>query len=222
MGGNGDGGYLIPNLMNEIDHCFSPGVSDIADFEKELIEKYDINCFLADASVNSPPFLNKKIEFVKKFIKFPADENSITFENWVHSSSAKNSKSLLLQMDIEGFEYSIIYNEKESLLNQFKIMVIEFHFLDKMSDPKFANYVFMIFKKILKHFRIVHLHPNNCCGIAKIDGLDVPRVLEATFVRTDVAQKITILKPEKSFPHELDYKNVGSNPDITLPQCWYK
>ena len=45
MGGNGDGGYLIPNLMNEIDHCFSAGVSDIAHFEKELLEKYDINCF---------------------------------------------------------------------------------------------------------------------------------------------------------------------------------
>ena len=33
MGGDGDGGYLVPNDLEGIDVCFSPGVSEIANFE---------------------------------------------------------------------------------------------------------------------------------------------------------------------------------------------
>ena len=57
-------------------------------------------------------------------------------------------------------------------------MVIEVHFLDKMANIEFVNPVYVIFEKILKSFRIAHLHRNNCFGRASIESSQVPRVLE--------------------------------------------
>ena len=34
IGGSKDGGYLVPNDLSGIQACFSPGVSDLADFKK--------------------------------------------------------------------------------------------------------------------------------------------------------------------------------------------
>ena len=36
VGGEGDGGYLVPNILKNISYCYSPGVSFTASFEKEL------------------------------------------------------------------------------------------------------------------------------------------------------------------------------------------
>ena len=54
LGGEMDGGYLIPNDIENIDNCFSPGVSEVANFENDLTKK-GIKCFLADYSVEHPP-----------------------------------------------------------------------------------------------------------------------------------------------------------------------
>ncbi len=52
VGGDGDGGYLIPNDLEGIAACFSPGVATTADFEAGMAAR-GIRCFLADASVEA-------------------------------------------------------------------------------------------------------------------------------------------------------------------------
>ena len=49
IGGDGDGGYLLPDILNDISYCFSPGVSQTSFFEKELSENYNIQSFMVDA-----------------------------------------------------------------------------------------------------------------------------------------------------------------------------
>ena len=39
IGGENDGGYIIPNDLKDVKYCFSPGVGSISKFEKELIQK---------------------------------------------------------------------------------------------------------------------------------------------------------------------------------------
>ena len=77
------------------------------------------------------------------------------------------------------------------------------------------------FKKIYKNFSICHVHPNNCCGIASLDGIDIPRVIEVTFIRNDMLDDFA---NEKSLmlPHPLDSKNVEKNDDISMPIEWWK
>lgn len=60
----GDGGYLIPDDLEGISACFSPGVDDRATFETSLIAR-GIPCFLADASVDKAPIDGDMIHFTK-------------------------------------------------------------------------------------------------------------------------------------------------------------
>ena len=56
IGGGGDGGYLVPDDLDGIAACFSPGVSVTSDFELGMAER-SIPCFMADASVDAPQSL---------------------------------------------------------------------------------------------------------------------------------------------------------------------
>jgi hypothetical protein len=47
LGPEGDGGYLVPDDLAEIEACFSPGVSVISGFEKACAD-LGIKVFLAD------------------------------------------------------------------------------------------------------------------------------------------------------------------------------
>ena len=49
IGGEGDGGYLLPDDLKGIRKCFSPGVSTTAEFEKHVARTYGIKSFLAAA-----------------------------------------------------------------------------------------------------------------------------------------------------------------------------
>jgi hypothetical protein len=67
IGGNNDGGYLIPNDLEGITACFSPGVDVTASFEKDLLER-GIKSHLADASVDGPPNGLEVASFTKKYL----------------------------------------------------------------------------------------------------------------------------------------------------------
>ena len=216
IGGDGDGGYLIPNDLVGIDSCFSPGVSSVADFENEL-KKNGIKCFLADYSVDAPPIKNNLFDFEKKYIGSINNETFIKLENWINLKSP-NKSNFILQMDIEGYEYPVILNTSESTFSKFRIIVIEFHRTDMIFTKKGYEIISQVFSKLLKNFDIVHIHPNNCCGAVRHKDIVIPRVMEFTFLRKD---RITHRSPAKSFPNPLDRKNVASYPDIHLPSCWY-
>ena len=47
-----------------------------------------------------------------------------------------------------------------------------------------------LLNKILKDFNVCHIHPNNCCGVHNFENLDIPSVLEITFLRKDLVKSI--------------------------------
>ena len=84
LGDEKDGGYIIPNILDQIDYCFSPGVGESTSFEDE-IKKYKIKSFLADKSLNYKGNHN----FIKKNLNTYNDKNNTTLENWVNSKVKK-------------------------------------------------------------------------------------------------------------------------------------
>jgi hypothetical protein len=87
VGGEGDGGYLLPNVFDKISNCFSPGVDYTANFEKELSENFGIKSFMADASVEKAPFADKNFDFIPKFLGAHSRENFITLTARTHRKS---------------------------------------------------------------------------------------------------------------------------------------
>ena len=76
-----------------------------------------------------------------------------------------------------------------------------------------------VFERLLQTHTCVHNHPN-CYGGITNKGVEIPTVIEMTFLRND---RLKERKFVEKFPHELDSDN-SSNPyyrSIILPKCWY-
>lgn len=164
VGGSGDGGYLIPNDLEGIEYCFSPGVNTIVEFENQLADRGIIS-FLADYSVDAPPLEREQFVFDKKFLGASNRDEFFTLSTWKDKYLKSYEGDLLLQMDIEGFEYQVILNAPDNLLNQFRIIIIEFHALDKLFDSFTSKILESCFEKLLQNFHVVHIHPNNCGAV---------------------------------------------------------
>jgi Methyltransferase FkbM domain len=216
FGSKGDGGYLIPNALAGIEACFSPGVSSVSEFEKDCAE-LGMQVFLADKSVSGPAYNHNLFKFKKKFIGAIENEDFMTLENWVDSSLPDNSSDLLLQIDIEGYEYEVFLSTPRNVMQRFRIIVGEFHKLDQLWNKAFFRIASSAFEKILQTHSCVHIHPNNACAPIKLDGLIIPPVMEFTFLRKD---HIAEFSYQTSFPHPLDHDNT-SRKTLILPSCWY-
>jgi len=215
IGDHADGGYLIPDDLEGVDSCFSPGVSSEASFEFELASR-KIKSFLADYSVDAPPVSHKLFDFEKKYLGAENNESYMTLQSWM-KSKAPNCSESILQMDIEGAEYSVIYQTPIEILKKFRIMVIEFHNLNNIFSPGGYDLIYLTFQKILSEYEIVHIHPNNMWSPISNGMYEVPPLIEFTFLRKN---RIKLMTPCRTFPNRLDVKNVVSKPDFALPVCW--
>jgi hypothetical protein len=216
IGAAGDGGYLVPDDLDGIDCCFSPGVSTMADFELTLAKR-GVKSFLIDYSVQTAPISHPLIEFERKFLGITNDEIFVRLDDWVQTK-APGSDNNILQMDIEGAEYDVLFDVSAETLQKFRILIIEFHHLDNLMLAGDFKLFDLIFKKITKYFDVVHNHPNNCAPPYQYGSFEIPPIMELTFLRKDrVEQRVPVTK----FPHPLDHKNVDDMEDFALPKCWH-
>jgi hypothetical protein len=218
LGPKGDGGYLLPNDLMGIQACFSPGVSFESGFEKDCAE-LGMKVFLADKSVNGPAIEHELFNFTGKFIGAASNDDFTTLDNWVDSSIPGTNSDLLLQIDIEGYEYEVFQSASEYLMRRLRIIVAEFHELDQLWDDSFFKAADCIFDKILQTHSCVHIHPNNCSRVSQRDGFDIPEVMEFTFLRND---RIENYLYQRTFPNPLDCNNSTVNATLVLPKCWYR
>ena len=216
LGPEGDGGYLVPDNLDGIECAFSPGVSTESGFEADLARR-GIRVHLADYSVDAPAESSPQFVFEKKYLGSYPSATTMTMDDWAERSLDGHSGDLLLQMDIEGAEFETLLNTSHRLLERFRIMVIEFHYLHQLWNKPWFILVSRVFQKLLSSHSVVHIHPNNCCGSLKSGGLELPRVAEFTFYRNDMFSERRFCD---RFPHPLDYDNTPKS-TLVLPRCWY-
>ena len=214
LGSNGDGGYLVPDDLEGLVACFSPGVDKWAPFETDLIER-GVPCFMADGSVDGPPI--EGAHFLKKYLGVVNDETTIRLDDWV-SECAPAPGDLLLQMDIEGAEWPVLLNASTEVLRRFRIIAIELHDLERLLDKHALRIIEAVFARLCKDFHVVHNHPNNYGRSVRKRSLVIPRVLEMTLLRKDRAEQTGFAS---TFPHPLDRKNAPNQRDVALPRAWY-
>jgi hypothetical protein len=216
LGGKGDGGYLIPDDLAGIEYCFSPGVNYTADFENALADR-QIRSFLADYSVEQPPLLRPEFVFDRKFIGARDDQVYMTFGRWKDKYLPDYAGELLLQMDVEGSEYEVVLNTPSELLAMCRIIVVELHALERMFDGFAYRIIKACVDKLLHDFYVVHAHPNNCSGMTRWNGIEIPHVMELTLYNRRRAAPGDYCR---EFPHPLDADNCRDRPSITLPRNW--
>jgi hypothetical protein len=216
LGPKGDGGYLVPDDIEGIQACFSPGVSNSSDFELACAQR-GMQVYMADYSVDGPATAHPNFHFQKKFVGATTSDVFMTMADWIRESGVDPSDELLLQIDIEGHEYETFLSMPDDLMRRFRIIVVEFHRLHQLWSLPFFRLASSAFRKILQTHACVHLHPNNCRSSVYMQGIDIPRVMEFTFLRRD---RFTQSGFATRFPHPLDADNTR-NATLPLPDCWY-
>lgn len=215
LGGESDGGYLVPNDLQNIKACFSAGVGEVSNFEYECAE-LGMQIFMADATVNFPAIDDNRFNFIKKFIGNKNEDDYIAMEEWIKESKIDSFGDLLLQMDIEGAEYEVLNSVSNTTFKKFRIIIVEFHNLHLLPNKDFYREANSAFKKILKNHICVHIHPNNSCDSRIIRGIEIPEAAEFTFIRMD---RVKIIGNATEFPHLLDRDNLEL-PTLILPPFW--
>lgn len=218
LGGTEDGAYLVPDDLEGIVACFSPGVSTSSTFENEIYERYGIRSFLADWSVEAPTIDIPGSVFLKKYLGIDNDDQFITLDDWVRSSIGDTPGDLMLQMDIEGAEYKVLYRTPPALIERFRVIVLEVHGLNRWLEPSFFEFVEDSFGHILNRFTCVHVHANNYFGHFDYQGLEMPWGIEITFLRND---RVSDAHPATQFPHPLDIRNFSDRSETPIPRWWY-
>jgi len=218
-----DGGYLVPDDFDGIESCFSPGVNLISGFEKDCAER-GIEVFLADRSVENPAESHERFHFTRKYVGVTTNEDFMTMDDWVASSltGPGTTADLMLQIDIEGYEYETFLAMSDGLMGRFRIIVAEFHDLDQLWNLPFFRIASRTFEKILQTHTCVHIHPNNHIPLLTRDGLAIPPATEFTFLRHDRIDLGRHAPFVTLFPHQLDTDNSAGLPPVALPKCWHR
>ncbi len=217
FGPPGDGGYLIPDDLAGIAACFSPGVKYISGFERDCAQA-GMRVFMADYSVDSPVEMLPAFSFEKKFIGASNHREFMTLDRWVAESGLEPASELMLQMDIEGYEYEVLFSLTDELLSRMRIVVVELHRLERLWDGGCFGMLSRSLYKLLHTHTCVHIHPNNCCGEARQYGVGIPRYAEFTFLRNDRIQSCVHCV---RLPHLLDVENTDG-PPLVLDKIWYR
>lgn len=187
IGDGSDGSYVLPNDLDGISHCFSPGVGPTSQFETEIFDRFGIRSFLIDASVDRVPSSRDDFyEFEKKFLGAVTYDNVISLDDWVMDKvSPSDFSDLMLQIDIEGHEYSSLLSADSSTLNRFRLIAMEIHFLDLLNIEVFSTLFTQFLRKLDRSFVVCYMRKNDCCGVVRVGERVLPRVLELTLIRRD-------------------------------------
>lgn len=216
LGGQGDGGYVVPDDLDGLAACISPGVSTVADFELALAER-GVPSFMADASVEAAPAHHPLFDFEPTFVGTEDAPGWTTLESWLRRK-APDSGDMLLQMDIEGAEWPVLRGVGRATLLRFRIIVLELHDVHKVFFRSGLDEVGQVLNKLLDDFEMVHLHANNNLQPVRRHGYEVPPVLEMTLLRKDRVRRRT---PVDKLPHSLDVRNNAFVPELVLAPYWY-
>ena len=215
IGGNKDGGYLVPTIRNQFDGLISPGVGGSFSFEMEFVGK-NRRAVLIDATVVKPAGLPTNMIFLSKMLggKSSPDGIFVSLQD-IRREYFPNSKSLALQMDIEGAEYDVLGNMTRCGFDGMDLLLIEFHNFHKMVKiPTTSNPVIKSLELLKEDFYLIHTHPNNAGGFF-LDRFRVfPKVVETTWVRKSL---VTRVPGNPRLPHKLDIPNDPLIWDLNFP-----
>lgn len=201
IGNGGDGTYIVPNDLVGINKCFSPGVGPSSQFEEVLYDKYGIRSYLIDASVQSVPTTRSDFyTFERQYLGASTYDDYISLKDWIEKQRCVNkTEDMLLQMDIEGSEFASLLACPTEILDRFRIIALEIHFLDALNLNFFSSIVEQTFRKLDENFVVVYAHPNDCCGAISVGRHKFPRVIEITLLRKDRIQHDVYVENQSFF-----------------------
>ena len=185
--------------------AFSFGVGDDASWDLDIASR-SIPTYQYDHTVENSPVQHPLLHFRRE--KIGSDSLASIMSN--HSVDA----ACVLKMDIEGDEWEVLKSATNVDLVKFRQIICEFHGFDRATlDSQWQKKATFVIKKLLRSFRVVHLHGNNNEPITKLGTVKFPSVIEVTFANRS---RYLFEKTKASFPTSLDSPNSPERPDLVF------
>ena len=185
IGGPGDGGYVMIDMLRPGAMVLSFGVGPTVSFDRDLADRgHKVHLF--DHTIDALPDTHPHFTWHRQGLgAVPGGDLPTLAEHMAHLPA--DSIDPLLKIDIEGAEWTALAHTDPALLARFSQIVLEVHDLHRLGEEAF-NATAIRALTALADFAPVHVHANNFAPIADVAGLAVPEVLEVTFLRRDLAQ----------------------------------
>jgi hypothetical protein len=129
LGEKSDGCYVLLDDFENIKYAYSFGISTNIQFDKALADR-GIDVFMYDHTIDSLPYQNPKFHWKKIGLCGIGKQyqNMSNLKELIAENGHRKEKNMILKIDIEHWEYESIIGLKEDTLNQFKYILIEYHF----------------------------------------------------------------------------------------------
>jgi hypothetical protein len=216
IGRDYDGGYvMVDDFPSSIEAAYSLGINDDVSWDEEIANR-GIPIFMYDHTIDRLPKLNPLFKFFREGVSGSAAGAGFeTLSNLIRRNGHQNAKNLILKMDIEGYEWSVLKDTPDELMEKFSQIVVELHDI----TPKGTDYEFQgilsVLKKINTTHQAVHVHANGNSQVYWFCGLALPSLLEVTFVRRS-SYGSRLVPNTRAYPTEIDQPTAPWLPEIPL------
>ena len=223
FGERNDGGYLscMDNMKSgTLLAAYSMGVEHHDKWSKDIYKSFHIPVYQYDCTLSTPPqdcgdchFFPACLSSGKSKILFPG-KTSWTLEEAIENSKMLKvpDRSLLMKMDIEASEWSVLASTSIETLKKFRQLIIEFHQLNL--EDRHAEYLSAMHRLRFAGFRVVHLHGNNCCGTYDKEGFKIPNIIELTLDSS--ASELTTCQD----PKDVEFLDKPNRPKKRVIRHW--
>ena len=166
-----------------------------------------------------------------RVFKFPKQWKHMeiqTLTDMLSNTGLASSGNIMLKIDVEGAEWSVFGAATAEELKKFSQIVVEFHGIGTTHSYAHTPLPSQLeaMQKLLQDHTVVYTSGNNCCPDSQFGALQygryhIPALLEVTFVRNDLVQKlgqcvsvsnVTSTRPNLQKPNEVN------SPDIRPPE----
>jgi hypothetical protein len=215
VGGEGDGGYVLLDRLRPEQTVLSYGVGPDCSFDLDLAQRGH-RVLMFDHTVKGPPgVMPQGCVFTREGVAASSQpENRLeTIEGHLHRHGLLDRRDLILKMDIEGAEWVVLAALPEKILEAFEQIVVEFHGLNALERDGISARVRAALQRLNGRFTLCHVHANVYGGLSTVEGVVVPPVLEATYVRSEL---VTRAPNRTLYPTEYDRSNRTGTKDIVL------
>ena len=184
IGPNSDSGYvLVEEPFKSSNYLLSFGVGGNIEFEKEITDKYHIQCDCYDAEPYYDVFPellhldsgeNISISDGIKYHKLHITRDNINLV-------IPKDINYVLKMDIEGGEWDVFDHITDDNIKRMSMLIVELHLNNELYRTRNFDSMTKSLNRLNKTHRCIHIHGNNNEGYMSYTN-GIPNVVECCYV----------------------------------------
>jgi hypothetical protein len=191
VGGEHDGGYLMAPELSGVSGAISLGVGPDVSWDADLGRR-GIRVAMFDPNVRRLPGRVANGSFHRIGVS-GTDDSTARFRplpELVAIAGLSEEHDLLLKMDVEGAEWSVLATLPDRGLSDYQQVVAELHHLGQLADRVNGERMLTGLRALTRTHVPVHVHANNYSRLWRFDDHWFPDAVEVSFVRRDMVGEI--------------------------------